>query len=254
MPCAMEPTSSDDPILELSEVTTRYRGAARDALTDVSLQLRAGAFTLLTGPSGAGKSTLINLVLALVHPTRGRISVAGRDLARLRAASIPFVRRNVGVVFQDFKLLERATALENVSLALTVLGLPRRVIRERAHAALSSVELDGHDKRAVRCLSGGEQQRVAIARALAGRPALLLADEPTGNLDRRLSGEVLDLLSLVCKGGTTVLLATHNLELCRRAPVTHELRLERGRLVHDTQPVRMPIEPPIVAPTLEAVA
>jgi cell division transport system ATP-binding protein len=168
------------------------------------------------------------------RPDRGTISVADRDIHRLRKASIPFMRRNVGAVFQDFKLLLDATPLENVALALQVRGLPRREIRERASRALRRVELCPDTRRAARCMSGGEQQRIAIARALAGGPALLLADEPTGNLDPRLSREILEVLGEVTAAGTTVMLATHDPVVRHHGAVTHELQLDAGKLVFDS--------------------
>jgi cell division transport system ATP-binding protein len=224
------------PLVELQGVTVTYgRGSERrQALSDVSFALEPGALALLTGPSGAGKSTLLKLVLAMEVPERGSITLAGRDLHRLRRSSIPFVRRNVGVVFQDFKLLGDATPLENVALALHVLGLPRREVIARAKASLRRVEIDPETRRAARCLSGGEQQRVAIARALAGDPPLLLADEPTGNLDPRLGREILDLVADVCARGTTVLLATHDPLVHAHARATRLLALEAGRLVYDS--------------------
>ncbi len=224
------------PILEFSSVTMTYgRGRAQTmALREVSFCVPEGAFSVLVGPSGAGKSTLLKLVLAMERPDQGTIRVAGRDIHRLRKHSIPYLRRNVGAVFQDFKLLPDATPLENVALALQVLGLPRKQVRARASRALEQVELDPGTKRAVCRMSGGEQQRVAIARALAGEPAILLADEPTGNLDPRLSREILDVLAEVNRRGTTVMLATHD-PVVRDAPeVTHELELADGRLIGDT--------------------
>jgi cell division transport system ATP-binding protein len=224
------------PILQFTSVTMSYgRGRGRSvALHDVSFTVPEGAFTILLGPSGAGKSTLLKLVLAMERPDCGTIRVAERDIHRLRKASIPYMRRNVGAVFQDFKLLPDATPLENVALALQVLGLPSRTIRERASKALRRVELCPDTRRAARCMSGGEQQRIAIARALAGEPALLLADEPTGNLDPRLSREILEVLGEVTDAGTTVVLATHDPVVRHHAAVTHELQLDSGKLVFDS--------------------
>jgi cell division transport system ATP-binding protein len=162
------------------------------------------------------------------------IRVADRDIHRLRKSSIPYLRRNVGAVFQDFKLLPDATALENVKLALQVLGLKPQEVEARATKALRDVELDPAMKRSSRCLSGGEQQRVAIARALAGDPAILLADEPTGNLDPRLSREILDLLQTVRERGTTVLIATHDPLVLEHATPSQMISLEAGRLIADT--------------------
>ncbi len=212
-------------------------GTRTAALRDVTFAVAEGAFVLLSGPSGAGKSTLLKLVLAAERPDRGTIRVAGRDIHRLRRSSIPYLRRNVGAVFQDFKLLLDATPLENVALALQVLALPPAEVELRARRALRSVELDPELKRPARCLSGGEQQRVAIARALAGEPAILLADEPTGNLDPRLTREILDLLQSVCARGTTVLVASHDPSVLEHGRATHVLELEGGRLVGDSAPV-----------------
>lgn len=224
-------------IIELCNVTMTYgRGPkSRAALRGVNLSVPEGSFSVLLGPSGAGKSTLLKLVLAMERPDEGTISVAGRDIHRLRKNSIPYLRRNVGVVFQDFKLLLDATPMENVSLALQVLGMPRREVRERAASALARVELDPNLRRPARCLSGGEQQRVAIARAVAGDPAILLADEPTGNLDPRLTLEILEVLQAIRERGTTVLIATHDPLVLEHAPRSHQVQLEHGRVVgqHD---------------------
>jgi cell division transport system ATP-binding protein len=224
------------PILQFTSVTMSYgRGDTRMvALDDVSFVVPGGAFTILLGPSGAGKSTLLKLVLAMERPDSGTICVADRDIHRLRKNSIPYMRRNVGAVFQDFKLLPDCTALDNVSLALEVLGLPSKTIRDRASKALRRVELDPGTRRPARCMSGGEQQRIAIARALAGEPALLLADEPTGNLDPRLSREILEVLGEVTQAGTSVVLATHDPLVRHHAAITHELQLDGGKLVFDS--------------------
>jgi len=220
-------------IIELSNVTMTYgRGPrSRAALRSVSIEVQEGAFTVILGPSGAGKSTLLRLVLAMDRPDEGTIRVAGRDIHRLRKASIPYLRRNVGAVFQDFKLLLDATPMENVALALQVLGMRRREVKERASSALHRVELDPGIRRPARCLSGGEQQRVAIARAIAGDPAILLADEPTGNLDPRLTHEILDLLQAIRERGTTVMVATHDPLVLDYAPVSQQIHLEYGRLI-----------------------
>jgi len=220
-------------IIEFCDVTMTYgRGRKRAAaLRGVSFSVQEGAFAVIMGPSGAGKSTLLKLVLAMERPDHGTIRVADRDIHRLRKGSIPYLRRNVGAVFQDFKLLQDATPMENVALALQVLGMPRREVRERAARALHQVELDPFTPRPARCLSGGEQQRVAIARALAGEPAILLADEPTGNLDPRLTREILDLLAGIRDRGTTVLVATHDPLVLDHASLTQTIHLEHGRLV-----------------------
>lgn len=222
-------------ILEFCGVTKVFanRGERRVALADVSFEVEQGALALLTGPSGAGKSTLLKLVLAIERPESGTIRVSDRDIARLRKSSIPYLRRNVGAVFQDFKLLPDASPLENVALALQALGLPRGEVAKRARGALQRVELDPDLRRPCRCLSGGEQQRVALARALVGEPAILLADEPTGNLDPRLTTEILDLLQIVRRRGTTIVLATHDPLVHEHLGPTQVIALDDGRLVSD---------------------
>jgi cell division transport system ATP-binding protein len=201
-------------MIVLEEVTKRYgRRGEIVALDGVSLTVEEGAFVLLTGPSGAGKSTLLKLIFAAERPDAGRVLLFNRDISRLRRSSIPYLRRNVGVVFQDFKLLPERTVLENVALALEIRALPRRVIRERAADALAAVGLAWKLDARPQTLSAGEQQRVAIARALVGEPAILLADEPTGNLDPDLTRDLLVLFADVHRRGTTILLATHDLTI-----------------------------------------
>ena len=227
-------------IIELQGVTKTYGHAPRPALEDVSLQIGRGEFALLMGPSGAGKSTLLSLIMAMEQPDRGTIRVAGRDVHRLTRASIPYLRRNLGAVFQDFKLLPEATPLENVRLSLQVLGLRRRDVVGRAREALVRVGIDPDLRKPVRCMSGGEQQRVALARALAGRPPILLADEPTGNLDPALTRDILRALELIRAAGTTILLATHDPVVYRHAAASRVLHLEMGRLIEDRLLARTP--------------
>jgi len=198
----------------LEGVTKRFgRHGEVVALDNVSLDVDEGAFMLLTGPSGAGKSTLLKLIFAAERPDAGKISLFGRDISRLRRSSIPYLRRNVGVVFQDFKLLPERTALENVMMALEIRALPRREMRQKAADMLAAVGLAWKLEAKPRQLSAGEQQRVAIARALVGEPAILLADEPTGNLDPDLTRELLVLFADVHRRGTTIILATHDLTI-----------------------------------------
>src|SRR5215468_11119446 len=198
----------------LEGVTKRFgRHGEVVALDNVSLDVDEGAFMLLTGPSGAGKSTLLKLIFAAERPDAGKISLFGRDISRLRRSSIPYLRRNVGVVFQDFKLLAERTALENVMMALEIRALPRREMRQKAADMLAAVGLAWRLEAKPRQLSAGEQQRVAIARALVGEPAILLADEPTGNLDPDLTRELLVLFADVHRRGTTIILATHDLTI-----------------------------------------
>ena len=215
-------------MIELYRIEKRYPGDVL-ALSDVNLVLGKGEFVFLTGPSGAGKSTLLRLIMAAEEPTRGQIIVGGRNLARIDRRGIPFLRRNIGVVFQDFKLLPNRSVFENVALTLEVQGLPAREGERRVAAMLERVAL-GHRARAYPPqLSGGEQQRVAIARALVGDPAILLADEPTGNLDPELTVEVMDLLTACSARGTTVLVATHDVGLLDRYR-KRVVRLAEGRI------------------------
>jgi cell division transport system ATP-binding protein len=229
------------PIIEFSDVSKTYGSPGRPgrqsrrapALRELTVSIDAGEFVLLMGPSGAGKSTLLKLILAMERPEEGSIRVAGRDVHRLTKGSIPFLRRNLGAVFQDFKLLQEATPLENVRLALQVLGLGPRVVTARSRVALEQVGLDPDAGKPVRCLSGGEQQRVALARALAGEPPILLADEPTGNLDPALTLDILDQLDAIRRRGTTIVLATHDPLVREHARAGRLLYLESGRLTSD---------------------
>ena len=200
------------------------------ALRDLSLSVRKGEFVFLTGPSGAGKSTFLRLVLMQETPSEGEIVVNGQNLSTLRRAEIPEYRRGIGFIFQDFKLIETRTIFQNVSFVLEVLGVPTTQQRRRVFQVLKWVGLQHRVNAYPRDLSGGEQQRIAIARALVNDPALVLADEPTGNLDTDLSLEVMNLLREVNAGGTTVVVATHDRELIRlvgRRTVT----LDQGRIV-----------------------
>jgi cell division transport system ATP-binding protein len=222
-------------IIEFSAVSKTYGrpGKQPAALQDLSFTIEQGELALLMGPSGAGKSTLLKLILAMERPDPGTIRVAGRDVHRLTKGSIPYLRRNLGAVFQDFKLLSEATPFENVSLALQVLGLRRADMRTKARDALARVKVDPDLRKPVRCLSGGEQQRVALARALAGRPPLLLADEPTGNLDPDLTRDVLEQLTEIQREGTTIVVATHDPLVRAHSSATRLLHLEAGRLIDD---------------------
>lgn len=222
-------------MIEFQGVTKTYGKAGRDlpALADCSFRIEAGEFALLMGPSGSGKSTLLKLILAMESPDVGEIHVADRNVHRLTRASIPFLRRNLGAVFQDFKLLSEANSAENVGLALHVLGMRRPEVAQRVGVALERVGLDPSCKKPVRQLSGGEQQRVALARALATDPPVLLADEPTGNLDPALTQEILERLDQIRAQGTTILLATHDPIVRDHLGATRTLYLERGRLIHD---------------------
>jgi cell division transport system ATP-binding protein len=186
------------------------------ALYDINLEVERGEFVFITGPSGAGKTTLLRLMLRQELPTAGQILVNGRNVGALPASKIPDLRRTIGVVFQDFKLIPRKTALENVAYVLNVAGLSRTEQRRRAYNALRSVGLHHRLSTLPQVLSGGEQQRVAIARAVVNEPALLLADEPTGNLDPDLAVEIMRLFREINARGTTVVVATHDRDLIQR--------------------------------------
>ena len=201
-------------------------------LDDITLRIDKGEFVWLTGPSGAGKSTLLKLLFCGETPTSGQILIGGRNIGRLSRGGIPYLRRNIGVVFQDFKLLHNRTVLENVGYALEVLGASDAEIKERSLRRLQEVGL-GHKAASLpRRLSGGEQQRVAIARALVNEPTILLADEPTGNLDPSLTESTLQLLFDANARGTTVVVATHDRSLLTRWH-RRTIGIEKGKLVFD---------------------
>ncbi|MCL6613961.1 MAG: cell division ATP-binding protein FtsE [Firmicutes bacterium] len=202
------------------------------ALANVTLYIEKGEFVFLVGPSGAGKSTFIKIVIRSELPTEGTIIVGRRNLAHLRPREIPFFRRNIGVIFQDYKLLPNKSVYENVAFALEVTETPPREIARQVSAVLELVGLA--DRAHVRPaeLSGGEQQRVSLARAIVNRPLLLLADEPTGNLDPDTSWGIMDLLLEINKRGTTVVMATHNKEIVNRMR-RRVIALESGRVVRD---------------------
>ena len=204
------------------------------ALRGVSFRLRKGEFAFLTGPSGAGKSTVLELIHFQTRPTEGEVRVARYSSRRVRRRDVPDLRRRVGFVFQDFKLLDRLTAAENVAFALEVIGTPRREIGPRVQRLLSQVGLAARARSRPSELSGGERQRVAVARALATEPLILLADEPTGNLDPDAARGVFDLFRTLNHLGAAVLMATHDMEFVRRHAELRMLELAGGRLVGDS--------------------
>jgi cell division transport system ATP-binding protein len=220
-----------DAAAQLFHVSKSYV-AGTYALRDVSLEFRRGEFVFLTGPSGAGKTSLLRLVFAADRPSDGQIVVLGRNASRLSPRSVPELRRRIGVVFQDFKLLARRTVEENVALALDVVGTPRRSARTRVFEMLKQVGLQHRRYQSPLSLSGGEQQRVAIARALINEPDILLADEPTGNLDPDLTLEIMDLIADTATRGTTVIVATHDQTILGRYR-KRTVRLEGGRVTED---------------------
>jgi cell division transport system ATP-binding protein len=214
----------------LTRVSKLYPRRPAAALEDVSLHVPPGQFVYLTGPSGAGKTTLLRLLFAAEAPTSGQLRVGGADLGRLSPRQIPLLRRKVGVIFQDFKLIERRSVFENVALTLRVAGQRGNGLGDRVREVLDQVNLWDKAQVAAGTLSGGEQQRVAVARALVGRPPLLLADEPTGNLDPLAATEVMRLLVAAHAAGATVMVATHDPKLLTLVRGGRLVHLEAGRL------------------------
>jgi len=220
-------------MIRLREVTKVYEGGTV-AVRDISLDIQKGEFVFLVGPSGSGKSTLVRLLLRQDTVTRGTIWVAGKDITQLPAWKVPFLRRSVGTVFQDFKLLPNKTVGENVAFALEVLGRPRSVIAPQVDQVLELVGLSDKTDRYPRQLSGGEQQRVSIARAFVNRPPILLADEPTGNLDPGTSVGIMRLLDRINRSGATIVMATHDHAIVD-AMQRRVVQLEDGRIIRDEQ-------------------
>jgi cell division transport system ATP-binding protein len=222
---------ADRAVLVLHDVTKRYPNG-KIALRDVDLVIPEGDFVFLVGPSGAGKSTLIKLLIRDEVATHGDVIVDGQDLARLSRRQVPKVRRKIGIVFQDFKLLPTKSVWENVAFALEVTGTPGRHIRPAVDRVLALVGLTAQSRQFPAQLSGGEQQRTAIARALVHDPRLIIADEPTGNLDPLISWEILQLLLRINELGVTVLMATHNADVVT-ALRKRVVALEEGRIIRD---------------------
>ncbi|WP_417752799.1 cell division ATP-binding protein FtsE [Senegalimassilia anaerobia] len=227
------PQQSGTPVITFDHVTKVYPAQPnKPALNDVSLQIFAGEFVFLVGHSGSGKTTFIRMLIREVKPTQGHIYIADEDLANMRNWRVPYLRRNIGCVFQDFKLLPNKTVFENVAFALEVIGKSRHVIKTQVPEVLRLVGLQDKLNKRPDQLSGGEQQRVSIARAIVNRPPLLVCDEPTGNLDPQTSRGIMDLLERINRTGTTVVVATHDREMVdnmRRRVIA----LDRGNLTRD---------------------
>jgi cell division transport system ATP-binding protein len=227
-----DPSAASRPILTFESVFKSYR-TDQPVLRGMDLVVERGEFVFVTGPSGAGKSTLLRLVYSAEQADDGRILFLGRDVARLTPESIPVLRRNMGIVFQDFRLVPSWSVFDNVAIPLEVLGLPARLIRTRVGEALERVGLAGRGGDRAHVLSGGEQQRVAVARAIVGEPAIILADEPTGNLDPQLAIDILGLFEEIHETGTTVLFATHDRSLL-------EVRAHRIIVLDDGRAIDVP--------------
>ncbi len=220
-------------MIRFDHVSKRYPGG-HEALSDVNFHLEAGDFAYLTGHSGAGKSTLMKLIALIERPSGGQLFVDGQNLAKVGRRKVPYHRRKIGVIFQDHRLLFDRTVFDNVALPLIIAGYSRDEIGRRVRASLDKVGLLGKEKLYPITLSGGEQQRVGIARAVVNKPDLLLADEPTGNLDPELSREIMGIFHEFNSVGVTVMIATHDLDLIRQMP-QRVISLSQGRLVSDSR-------------------
>ena len=219
-------------MIRFEDVSKVYPKTSRAALSDISVDIEKGEFVFLVGASGSGKSTFLRLVLREDRPTSGHVQVAGKDLDRLAQWKVPALRRQIGTVFQDFRLLPNKTVFENVAFALQVIGKSRRDIRTDVPEVLTLVGLDGKEDRMPHQLSGGEQQRVAIARAFVNKPLIVLADEPTGNLDPATSVGIMKLLDRINRTGTTVVMATHDQSIVDQMR-KRVVELSSGELVRD---------------------
>jgi cell division transport system ATP-binding protein len=219
-------------MIRFEHVSKQYSGTSRPALNAINLEVLRGDFVFLVGASGSGKSSCLRLILKEEKPTKGKIHVLGQDLGTISSRKIPYFRRNIGVVFQDFRLLPNKTVFENVAFTLQVIGKSRGFIQEAVPDVLKMVGLDGKAQRLPHELSGGEQQRVAIARAVVNKPQVLLADEPTGNLDPATSAGIMAVLERINAGGTTVLMATHEAAIVDQMK-RRVIELISGQIVRD---------------------
>lgn len=219
----------DVPILSLKHISRRYPGAV-SLLTDINFDLWPGEFVYITGPSGSGKTTLLKLIYRAEIAENGKIEFCGKDITDIRPSSVPYLRRNMGIVFQDFNLIDWMTVGENIAIPLEILGMDEDDIRKRTKDILKRVGLQGYEKLYVDKLSGGEQQRVASARAAVSRPPIILADEPTGNLDQQSASSILALLEEFSKSGSAVVVATHD-ELLLASRPHRTMSIMGGRLI-----------------------
>lgn len=218
-------------MIKLQDVCKTYDGGTK-ALNDVSLTIEEGEFVFVVGPSGSGKSTLIKMLVAEVQPSSGQVMVNGYDVGEMRNKDIPYLRRTIGVVFQDFRLIEDKTVYDNIAFVMRAVGAPSRIIKKRVPYVLDLVGLKSKSRRLPRQLSGGEQQRVAIARALVNNPNVIIADEPTGNLDPARSMELMLLFEKINALGTTILMVTHEKELVNEFG-KRVISIDKGNLISD---------------------
>ncbi|WP_324806057.1 cell division ATP-binding protein FtsE [Sphingomonas sp. LY29] len=228
-----------DSIVEFDSVGLRY-GTGAEVLRDLDFRLSAGGFYFLTGPSGAGKTSLLKLLYLDQRPTRGRLSLFGEELGEASRDVLPLYRRRIGVVFQDFRLIRHLSAFDNIALPLRIAGADETSVEGPVREMLAWVGLADRASARPPTLSGGEQQRVAIARAVIAQPELIIADEPTGNVDAGMAERILHLLTAMNRLGTTVIVATHDLGLIAATPGAQLIRLENGRLIDPTGSLRHP--------------
>ncbi|WP_109807883.1 cell division ATP-binding protein FtsE [Sphingosinithalassobacter portus] len=226
-------------IVQFENVGLRY-GTGPETLSDVSFSLRSGAFYFVTGASGAGKTSLLKLLYLAQRPTRGVVRLFGEDTVTLPRKRLPGFRRRIGVVFQDFRLVPHLSSYDNIALPLRVAGIPESDIEAPVREMLAWVGLTDRGKAKPLTLSGGEQQRIAIARAVIGRPEILVADEPTGNVDPDMAERLLHLFESLNRLGTTVVVATHDFHLLNRIPTAHMMRLDKGQIHDPTGALRHP--------------
>src|ERR1700712_6106422 len=230
-------------IVQFENVGLRY-GTGPETLSDISFSLRSGAFYFMTGPSGAGKTSLLKLLYLAQRPSRGVIRLFGEDAGALPHARLPGFRRRIGVVFQDFRLVPHLSAFDNIALPLRLSGVPESDIEAPVREMLEWVGLSERGHATPPTLSGGEQQRIAIAPAVIGRPEILVADEPTGNVDPDMAARLLHLFESLNRLGTTVVVATHDFHLLGRIQNAHMMRLDKGRLLDPTGSLRFPVNRP----------
>jgi cell division transport system ATP-binding protein len=232
-------------VAEFDNVGLRY-GTGSETLTDISFTLFPGSFYFLTGPSGAGKTSLLKLLYLSLRPSRGAIRMFGNDTVTMTRNRLPGFRRRIGVVFQDFRLVPHLTAFDNIALPLRIAGISERDLQEPVTEMLSWIGLSERAEARPATLSGGEQQRVAIARAVIGRPEILVADEPTGNVDPEMAVRLLQLFAALNRLGTTVVVATHDIHLLQEIEGAQMMRLEKGRLSDPTGSLKHPARPLIL--------